>query len=226
MPKLGVALLIYILSCIQAIAGALTARQILEKVAANYDAVMDYIVEAKVKVDSPMVHMPEMTMKIYFKKPNKLHVESKEGFVMLPKQGFLVGNPVREIMATRKLSMAGTAIVDGCKCYVIKAFHEREECKIDTTLWIDARRWLILRMNSNPDWDSSIMMKLRYTKVANKFWLPSQSHTTIIIPPSPGSQAEKKPVPEKQTVIHISFSNYQVNTGLSDKIFEGKNGKR
>lgn len=53
MPKLGAALLIYILSCIQAVAGTLTAKQILERVAANYDAIQDYIVEGKVKVDSP-----------------------------------------------------------------------------------------------------------------------------------------------------------------------------
>ncbi|MCL6519670.1 MAG: hypothetical protein K6T99_07525 [Armatimonadetes bacterium] len=220
------ALLIYILGCVQTVAGTLTAKQILEKAAANYDAVRDYVVEAKIKVESSTIHVPETAVKIYFKKPNKLYVESKEGFAIIPKQGLLVGNPVREIMAASKLSLVGTEFVDGCRCHVVKASYEREGRSVDTTLWIDNRRWLILRINSNPDWGPSTRMQLQYTKVADKIWLPSRSYATIIIPPIPGSQAGKKPATQKPAVIYMSFSNYRVNTGLNDKIFEGKNGKR
>ena len=40
----------------------------------------------KIIVDVDFLKIPEREAKIYYKKPDKIHVES-EGFVMLPKEG-------------------------------------------------------------------------------------------------------------------------------------------
>ena len=75
----------------------LSAQEIVKRAADEYDRVQDYMVDAKVTVSSPDVHVPEMNVKIYFKKPDKLHVESKSGFAVLPKQGLVAGNPLRNL---------------------------------------------------------------------------------------------------------------------------------
>jgi outer membrane lipoprotein-sorting protein len=61
---------------------AASARQIVERSSRNYDLVSDYTVNARLTVKAPNIHMPETNVVIYFKKPDKVHMECKEGFAM------------------------------------------------------------------------------------------------------------------------------------------------
>jgi len=205
-----------------------SARQILENAARVYDAVQDYVVDAKLRVESPNIHVPEASIRIFFKRPRKLHVESDRGFAILPRQGVVLDNPVREILKEATLSLAGTDQVEGVRCYVIRVSHKQFDRRVESTLWVDARRWLVLRMSANPEVGPSSEVSLWYTRVAGKYWLPSRTHTKLITPPLPGLDTNKNPTDAKPavTVIDMRFSKYKVNTGISDKIFEGENGKK
>ena len=71
--------------------GSNDAAGILQKVKQQFDAVNDYTAMLRAKVNMERLKIPEMNVKIYFKQPNKVHVESKN-FAMLPKEGFAL-NP-------------------------------------------------------------------------------------------------------------------------------------
>ena len=59
---------------------------IINKVVKNFNNVKDYQVEVNIKVDVEFLKVPETKAKIYFKQPDKVHLEA-EGFAMLPKNG-------------------------------------------------------------------------------------------------------------------------------------------
>ena len=58
----------------------------LEKVKEKFEKIENYKADITVKVDIPYIKMPERNATLYFKQPDKIHIES-EGFAMLPKEG-------------------------------------------------------------------------------------------------------------------------------------------
>ncbi|MHB0913561.1 MAG: LolA family protein [Armatimonadota bacterium] len=174
----------------------MTVKDVIDKAAAHFDKVRDYTVEAKLSVEAPNLHIPEMRMKIYYKKPGKLHVESKDGFAVLPKKGVLIGNPVREFSKDCKFTLA-----DGEGCYLLS------DEKTKTTFRIDKKNFLLTRI-STQDEQGKVGFDIEYVKVAKRYWLPEKTTARI---KTPG---------RKDAVITLKFENYRVNTGLNDKIFE------
>ena len=219
-PILSCLLSVLVLAPISAGAAKLTAKQVLEKAAVHYEVIRDYTADAKVTVESPSIHMPEMLATIYYKKPDKLHLESKDGFAMLPKQGVVVGNPFRDLISGSKLSLARSERVLAKDCYVVKGSFSQEGCTVQSTVWIDKKEWLVRQIQSNPEWGPSVKVKLWYTRVARRYWLPSTTVAQVSLPPFPGAEPENKAKSDQPTIITIKFANYRVNTGLSDKIFE------
>ena len=60
--------------------------EIINSVIANFNKVNDYQVDVNIKVDVEFIKVPETKAKIYFKQPDKVHLEA-EGFAMLPRNG-------------------------------------------------------------------------------------------------------------------------------------------
>lgn len=203
---------------------ALSARQILEKASKNYDAVNDYVVDAKLTVESPQMHVPEMLVNIYYKKPNKLHVDSKGGFAMLPKQGAFVGNPLRDMQSISDLTIGRSEKILGADCWVIKGTFDKNDRATQTTVWVDKKYNLVRQISANPEWGPSISAKLWYMRVGNRYWLPQMTSARISIPPLPDERVDTKRKPGGPTIVTLKFSNYRVNTGLNDKIFEKQEG--
>jgi outer membrane lipoprotein-sorting protein len=197
-----------------------TAKQILDRAAKHYDAVKDYTTNVKVTVESPSINVPEMNAKVYFKQPDKLHVESKDGFALLPRQGVLLGNPLREIMSGTELSLHGSERVLDHDCYVLKSITRREGRTSESTVWIDKKEWLVRQIQTNPEWGPSAKVKLWYTRVDRKHWMPLTTVAQIALPPLRPTASQEGASASRPTIVTIRFSGYRVNTGLSDKIFE------
>ena len=210
----------------QAAAKEPTAKQILERASRNYDAVRDYIVDARLTIQSPSIHIPETQVKIYFKKPDKLHVESRDGFAVLPKQGVIVGSPLRGLADGSALSLAGSEKTLGRDCCVIKVTSQQEGRVVQSTVWIDKRDWLVRQIQANPEWGPSIKVKLWYSKVAGRYWLPATTTAQISLPPIPGGESGNEAKSAQPMVVTIKFANYKVNAGLDDKIFQKHEGSR
>ena len=201
-------------------AHAISAKDILKRAGEHYEVIKDYTADAKVTVESPSMHVPEMTIKIYYKKPDKLHVESKDGFAVLPKQGAVVGNPLKYLRAGSGLTIERTERVLGDDCYVIKGSFEREGREVQSTVWVEKRNFLVRQLATNPEWGPSVRVRLWYTKVGLKYWLPSTTSARVSIPPLPGETPEAKEGETGPTTVTMKFEKYRVNTGLKDSIFK------
>lgn len=202
-------------------AAKLTARQILEKAAKPYAAVNDYTVDARLTAKSPSMHVPDMNMRIYFKMPDKVHIQSKDGFALLPKQGILFGNPIRELLDDADLILAKPGRVMGIDCYAVKSSFYREDRLVDATVWVDKTDFLIRQIYFVTELSPSVRIRLTYAKVDDTYWLPSTTCAEISAPMIPISQPREALNVKRgrPMTVTIKFSNYKVNTGLDDKIF-------
>jgi hypothetical protein len=206
--------------------GALDARAVLSRAGAHYEAVKDYTVDAKLTVESPSMHVPEMKIRIFYKKPNKVHVESKDGFAMLPRQGAFFGNPLRDMQAGSDLVIEKSERVLGADCYLVKGTFLHEGRSAQASVWIEKARYLVRQVAVNPEWGPSISAKLWYVRVGGRYWLPTTTAATISLPPMPDEHAEAESKPRGPTIVKLRFANYRVNTGLDDKIFQKPEGSK
>ena len=205
-------------------AQGMSAKQILAKAGANYDVVKDYVVDARLTVESPRMHVPNMRVKIFYKKPNKLHVDSKDGFAMLPRQGTIMGNPLKDMQSITDLTASKSQKILGDDCYVVTGTFRKDDRSTEITVWIDKKNFLARRISTNPEWGPSISAKLWYMRVAGKYWMPSMTSANISIPPLPEERADTERKPAGPTTVTLKFSNYRVNAGISDAIFHKQEG--
>jgi hypothetical protein len=174
----------------------ITAKQVLAKASLNYNVINDYIVDAQLSIDSPSIHIPKTDVKIYYKKPDKVHVDSRDGLAILPKNGLMTSNPAKQFISADELSITGSARIDGRNCY-----------------------WLVMRISANPGYGPSVDVELKYIEVEGKYWLPVYTKAKLSIPLMSRRHGNIEPgAPQSSTAI-IRFSNYKVNKGISDSVF-------
>lgn len=203
-----------------------TAKAILKNAGKHYDAIRDYTANIKMSVDSPSMQMPEMLVKMYYKKPDKLHMESRDGFALVPKQGLLTGNPLDEFFGNSDVSLAPKQRVLNSDCYVLKSVQKKDDVLVRSTAWIDGKSWLVRQLHVVPEQGPVMKVKIWYTRVDGKYWLPATTSAQVSLPPFPGARPEDSRKPDKPTIITMKFSDYRVNRGISDKIFQKQEGSK
>src|SRR6185436_18251875 len=77
------ALFVVLLCCISV--RSQTPEDLLQKVRAKLDKVTDYEAKGKMKTNVVFLKAPVATVKIYFKKPNKLRIHNEGGISLIPK---------------------------------------------------------------------------------------------------------------------------------------------
>ena len=218
----GKAILFFLLiSFSSAPAQQITARKILENVKEQYDRIRDYTVTLDIKPDIERFTTKEMTLTLYYKQPNKVHIESK-GFVMIPRQLF-ESNPA-ELLLKFDPTLLETKKEAGRILYILRLLSKPEQNRpaMENYVTIDGTRWVILEMRAVPAFGRSIDITFDYALVGNEYLLPSVMHASFNFGTNDDPTAKMKGfkgMPTKGTV-EIRYSNYVVNSGLSDTLFE------
>lgn len=153
--------------------------EILKTVIKNFDRVQDYVVDVNIKVDVQGVKVPETKAKIYFKQPDKIHLES-EGFAMLPKDGMLF-SPSSLLKKDYTAIYEKDVEMNGAKVSVIKVIPSGEQSEIIlSTLWVDQSKKMIRKIESTTKSDGTFSIDFNYNDEI-KFPLPTQIVFTLIL---------------------------------------------
>ena len=210
---------------------------ILDRVKEEFNKIDDYTVDVKIKVDVDFLKMPDREAKIFFKKPDKIHIES-EGFAMLPKEG-LNFSPLGLLNSKYSSFYVREDALNGIETSVIKVIPlEGGSDVILSTLWVDTKRDLILKVESSRKPQGTFVIDLDYLKTDKGFWLPSSmifsfSIDRSILPrqfnfdaDSDDKKAREDSTKTRTGKVFLDYSNYKINTGLSDEIFENKSNQK
>jgi len=191
----------------------------------TFQKVKDYSADVDIKVDVTFLKVPEMKAKIYFKQPDKMHIES-DGFAMLPKDG-LYTSPLSLLGGEFTAIYAKDELFEGHNTSVVKIIPLNDKGDfILSTLWIDQSENLLCKVESTTKTNGTFTIILGYGN--NKFPLPDNiefSFNAVRLKLSHNSMEEensnnKKDNPDSSTgKVFLTYSNYIVNKGIPDSIF-------
>ena len=210
------------------------ANVLLDKVVAKINTVKDYSVDALIRTNIPFIKIVPVKAKIYFKQKDKLKIVSK-GIVILPKQGF---TDINTFLLKKNSYMAvngGTKMIGDIKTSLITVIPTSENSEfVLAKLWIDPTNAVILTSQITTRSSGTVNVDYRYDSQIN-FGLPSELIFEIDIkkfkmPKSVAADINndktkdksKKKTVDKKGIITIKLSNYIINKGINDAIFQKK----
>ena len=209
-------------------------NEIINGVITNFNKVNDYQVDVNIKVDVEFIKVPETKAKIYFKQPDKVHLEA-EGFAMLPKNGM-------EFSPSSLIKKDYTAIyeqdvdLNGYKTSIVKVIPLGDQGEVIlSTYWIDQKKQVIRKVESTTKTNGTLAIDFSYdTKL--KYPLPSKivfsfNLDKLNIPPTISGETNTDNPMKKNNhsgsttrgKVIVDYNNYQVNKGVPDSIFEKDN---
>ncbi len=199
-----------VLCLIAGVGHAQSAMQTVKQALRATQAVRDYTATVTVTVDAPNLRIPRRTVKVYYKRPDRVHVES-DGIAILPRDALLMGNLAEHIETYANASFNGTGTLGGRPVRCIKLAPLEEGPGSGRVLvWIDSDRHLLLKSEIWRGGKAMLTVRFKWMRVGSH-WMPER----ITAQMASGAMTGR----DEGGTIELSFSNYRINQGLSDDIF-------
>jgi outer membrane lipoprotein-sorting protein len=199
-----------------------TAR-ILDALQKKYSGLKDYTVDVNVHFDVEGFKAPDMQAKLYFKPPDRMKIESKRIF-FLPKEGgtfnpFMFNKEDFEVKFLERLTYEGRNVVK------LKLTPKKRKLNAqDFILTVDKDRNLIREMNTSSFDGREVKALIEYGNFGD-FDLPTRIELHLNVQFSESMEIRDfgpsaQPAKRVTGRVDITYSNYRVNSGLSDQIFD------
>lgn len=195
----------------------------------KFEKIRDYEVDVEVKLNMTGIKVPNMKAKMYFKQPDKVQVKS-DGFAMLPKQSTNF-SPSQFFQGDYTSVYVKTENIEGHNLDVVKIIPDNDSSDVVlSTLWIDITDHVIRKFETTGKKSGNVITELKYNK--ENQGLPSEiifsfNAGNTELPQQLKGQNENEGNRRRRgqnisgSVI-IKYSNYKINKGIPDTIFEEK----
>lgn len=184
-----------------------TGASVIAAVQRNYDRVRDYRADLSLTVKGRKISVEGMKMTVYFKQPDKLHVDAKQGFGLVPTGSFF-GNPLREIARSAKAVYVRAERRSGLDCHVVRLSPRQMPHGGDLLVWVEKKHSVIVAMESLGPGGARSAWK--HKLVGGRYYLPVEIKADIVTPDGERVNAT------------VTFANYVVNKGINDSVFKTK----
>lgn len=195
----------------------------LQNVSDKFSKIMDYTVDLRVHLDLESVKAQDMMATLYYKSPDKVKLDSK-GTFLLPKE-VGVFNPRMFSGENFDVSVEENLQYDGKPAVKLSLSSKKDSYRDRRIiLTVDKSEWLIREISTEPAPGSIMDAKINYGTF-DGFELPTEIDVNINLPKADSSQANSSPRRRFGGVngnVVVYYSNYKVNSGLSDSLFEKK----
>lgn len=201
-----------------------TGEQVLRHVREARSGIRDYTVDVSIHVEMEGVRVPDATIRVFHRAPDKTKLEPLKGFAILPKGALLPGDPFAGLGQHFTAQVLGTGHVAGRPTYRLKLTPKGEGPTHPVYAHVDRERWNVLKMTSATPGGDAITLEITYQRVRERFWLPSRTVARFQLPETdtpfgaPGDDSGLRMAGQRGTVT-ATFRNYKVNTGLPDSLF-------
>jgi hypothetical protein len=193
----------------------------------------DYSVMAHIKVDMPFIRILPINAEIYFKQKDKFKVKSK-GIAIVPKQGFAQASKMLADMHSFTAVPQGTEMIAGVPADIISIIPLSDTSDLILgKLWIDTKLNVILKSQLTTRSNGTILIEYTYGTQVD-YGLPDQMIFSVEIKKfkipinvaadtnNTSVDKDDKTKGDKKGKIIITFTNYQINKGIPDSIFNDK----
>lgn len=209
---------------------AQTPEELIKKVTAKLEKVNDYTAKGKLKTNVVFIKAPIASVKVYYKKPDKMKIVNEDGISFIPKGSV-------NINLAKFLSAAGNyEIVDAGKepatgLRILKLLPTDETSDIVlSTLYIDEKAELVKKAKNTTRDNGTYELEMSYGKYAS-YGLPDKVVFSFNVKDyklpkgvtfdyDDGSQKKTgDDLKNKKGKVEITYSEYEVNKGVDDTIF-------
>ncbi len=199
-----------------------SGEAMLRSVEARLGSVRDYTVTLDVVADIERLNVPPMQATMYFKQPDKVHIDA-QGFAMLPKEGL---QPNTGKLLTRyAVTAVGKDTLEGVtvRKVMLQAKSDRTFPR-SLSVYVNPERWTTERIVTSGSADRLVTISFSYVKIEG-VWLPGGMTAAFSLGPSDSTESDlpANPIRMQQKprngTVTVRYSNYRLNTGLSDDIF-------
>ena len=208
-----------------------TPQELINKIKAKLENVNDYTAKGKLKTNVVFIKAPIASVKVYYKKPDKMKIVNENGISFIPKGSvninlskFLSGSGKYEIVD------AGTELSSGLRILKLLPSDENSEIVL-STLYIDEKAALIKKAKNTTRDNGTYELEMSYGKYI-AYSLPDRvifSFNTKDYKLPKGvtfdydDGTEKKPgenLKNKKGKVEITYSEYLINKGVNDSVFK------
>lgn len=213
-------------------AGAQDAQVLVQKVKDKINLVNDYQANGKMKTNVVFLKVPVATVKLYFKKPNRLKIKNEKGISFIPKGAVNIN--MNNVLSSGKYSVldAGNDKIGATVVRVVKLLPQEDTSDVVlSTLYIDAVNLVILKTKTTTRDNGTYELEMSYGKYI-AYGLPDKiifSFNTKDYKMPKGVTFDFEDGTKKKTTgdklknqkgkIEISINDYMVNKGIPDSVF-------
>jgi len=210
---------------------AQTPEELLIKVKEKIDKVNDYEANGRMRTNVIFIKAPVAKVKIYFKKPNKLRVKNESGISFIPK-GAVNINLANLFMNNEQYDIIdiGKEAVTGFRVLKLLPKDENSDVVL-STLYIDEKLLLIRKTKTTTKDNGTYELELTYGKyaaygLADKVLLSFNTKdyklpkgVTFDYDDGEKTATDNK-LKDKKGKVEISYSDYIINKGIPDSVFQ------
>jgi outer membrane lipoprotein-sorting protein len=208
---------------------AQTAEEIIQKIKMKLEKINDYEAEGKMKTNVAFIKAPIATVKVFYKKPDKLLILNESGISFIPKGSVNIN------ISNLFVNMHSFDIIDAGKdnagLRVIKLLPKDDTADIVlSTLYVDESNMLVKRSKTTTKENGTYELEMQYAKFL-EYGLPDKiifSFNTkdyklpkgITLDYDDGSEKNGDKLKNVRGTVEISYKNYIINKGIDSKIFK------
>jgi outer membrane lipoprotein-sorting protein len=213
-------------------AKAQSVEEVIKNVKEKLEKVNDYEANGKMKTNVIFIKAPIATVKVYYKKPNKLRINNESGISFVPK-GSVNINLNNIFINTSGFDMIDMGKEAKTNLRIIKLLPKDENSEVVlSTLYIDETQSLIRKAKTTTKENGTYELDMTYGKYAEYgladkviFTFNTKDYKLpkgITFDYDDGSKKENTgdKLKDKKGKVEISYSSYIINKGVPDSIFK------
>ena len=213
-------------------AKAQDVNMLVQKVRDKINLVNDYEANGKMKTNVSFLKVPVATVKLYFKKPDRLKIKNEKGISFIPKGA--VNMNMSNVLSSGKYSVldAGTDKVGGTTVKVVKLLPEDDNADVVlSTLYIDAVNQVILKSKTTTRDNGTYELEMSYGKYM-AYGLPDKiiftfntkdykmpKGVTFDFDDGTKKKTAEEKMKNQKGKMEISVSGYIINKGIAESVF-------
>lgn len=199
-----------------------SGETILRNVESRLAAVHDYTVTLDIVADIERLNVPPMHVTMYFKQPDRVHLDA-EGFAMLPREGLQPN--VGKLLARYTVTRVDRDTLDGVQVQRVslQARSDRNAAR-SLAVYVNTGRWTTERIVTTGAGDRLATISFTYENIQG-VWLTGGMTAAFSLAPADTTESDLPAGPlragqkPRNGTVTVRYSNYRLNTGLSDDIF-------
>jgi outer membrane lipoprotein-sorting protein len=211
-------------------AGGQTAEEIILQVKQKLDRVNDYEAKGKMKTNVVFIKAPVATVRIYYKKPDRLRVKNESGISFIPK-GTVNINLENVLTHAGNYDVIDMGKESGTGLRTIKLLPRDENADVVlSTLYVDEKQMLVKKARTTTRENGTYELEMSYGKYAEYgladkiiFSFNTKDYKLpkgVTFDYDDGKQKDASKLKNKKGKVEITYTSYKINGGLPDSVFQ------